>query len=92
MTNNKTNQPTELQDTIPMMTSPDYKERFQAEYAQVLIRYQKLKTMLCNWDSGTLNFKPTCPRSLYDLQIRAMNDYLAVLEARACIEGITMDI
>lgn len=92
MTNTATNQPTELKDTISMMTSPDYKERFQAEYAQVLIRYQKLKAMLCSWDSDTLNFQPTCPRSLYDLQIRAMKDYLAVLEARACIEEITLEL
>lgn len=81
----------ELKDTASMMTSSDYKERFKAEYIQILIRYQKLKTMLCNWDRGTLNFSPTCPRSLYDLQISAMKDYLAILEARACIEGITLE-
>ena len=90
MKNNLLNaQVTELKDTIPMMLSDDYKERFKAEYNQVLIRYQKLKTMLHNWDSGSLNFEPTCPRSLYDLQIKSMQEYLTVLEARACIEGIT---
>lgn len=45
--------------------------------------------MLHNWDSGSLNFEPTCPRSLYDLQIQSMQEYLTVLEARACIEEIT---
>lgn len=84
-----TNQVTDLKDTIPMMISDDYKERFKAEYNQVLIRYQNLKTMLHNWDSGSLNFEPTCPRSLYDLQIKSMQEYLTVLEARACIEEIT---
>lgn len=83
------NQVTDLKDTIPMMLSNDYKERFKAEYNQVLIRYQKLKTMLHNWNSGSLNFEPTCPRSLYDLQIKSMQEYLTVLEARACIEEIT---
>lgn len=38
----------------------------------------------------TLNFTPTCPRSLFDLQIRAMKDYLTVLEARAVIDGIDL--
>lgn len=90
MKNNLLNaQVTDLKDTIPMMISDDYKERFKAEYNQVLIRYQKLKTMLHNWDSNSLNFEPTCPRSLYDLQIQSMQEYLTVLEARACIEEIT---
>ena len=33
----------ELKDTIEMMTSNDYKERFKAEYYQAKIRYEKLK-------------------------------------------------
>lgn len=32
----------ELKDTIAMMQSEDYKERFKAEYYQIVIRYQKL--------------------------------------------------
>lgn len=34
----------ELKDTIPQMTSEDYKERFKAEYYQTKIRYWKLHT------------------------------------------------
>ena len=37
---------TELKDTVEMMNSTDYKERFKAEYQQVVIRYKKLKAML----------------------------------------------
>ena len=37
----------ELKDTIDLMNSPDYKERFKAEYMQVKIRYEKLKSF-CN--------------------------------------------
>ena len=74
--------PMELADTAEMMMSEDYKERFRAEYGQVAIRHQKLKAMLEKWDKGELNFTPTCPRSTYDLQIKAMADYIAVLEAR----------
>ena len=82
--------PTELADTAEMMMSEDYKERFRAEYGQVAIRHHKLKAMLEKWDKGELNFTPTCPRSTYDLQIKAMADYIAVLEARAVMEDILL--
>ncbi|MCH5210425.1 MAG: hypothetical protein J1F01_05610 [Oscillospiraceae bacterium] len=81
---------TELNDTTEMMASEDYKERFKAEYYQVAIRYQKLKTMLDKWDNGELTFSPTCPRSTYNMQIAAMTDYIAVLEARAVMENIEL--
>ena len=73
----------ELTDTAELMASSDYKDRFKAEYGQVAIRCEKLKAMLERWDKGGLNFTPTCPRSLYELQVRAMEDYIAVLQARA---------
>lgn len=81
----------ELKDTAGMMNSADYKERFKAEYYQVVIRYQKLKAMLQKCDNGELNFNPTCPRSTYNMQIEAMTDYIAVLEARAVMEGVELD-
>lgn len=80
-----------LNDTIEMMTSEDYKERFKAEYYQLTIRFKGLKAMLEKWDNRTLNFKPTCPRSTYNTQIKAMADYIAVLEARAVMEGIELN-
>lgn len=79
-----------LEDTVNMMCSDDYKERFKAEYCQVVIRYEKLKNMLEKWDEGSLNFEPTCPRSTYNMQIKAMTDYIAVLEARAVMENIEL--
>lgn len=36
----------ELKDTIELMQSSDYKDRFKAEYFQVAIRLQKLDDML----------------------------------------------
>ena len=81
---------TELSQTVDMMTSSDYKERFKAEYAQVVLRYKRLKDMLEEWDNGTLNFEPTCPRSTYNIQIKAMTDYIAILEARAVMEDIIL--
>lgn len=80
----------ELRETIEMMNSGDYKERFKAEYYQVVIRYQKLRAMLEKWDRGELNFEPTCPRSTYNMQIKAMTDYITVLEARAVMEGVDL--
>ena len=80
-----------LVDTVEMMNSSDYKERFKAEYAQLAIRYYGLRNMLEKWDNGTLEFKPTCPRSTYNLQIKAMTDYIAVLEARAVMENIDLE-
>ena len=81
-----------LSETVEMMNSTDYKERFKAEYNQLAIRYRGLKTMLDKWDNGTLQFEPTCPRSTYNMQIKAMADYLAVLEARAVMENIVLDV
>lgn len=79
-----------LKDTIDLMISDDYKERFLAEYEQLKIRYDGLYNMLNKWDKGELNFKPTCPRSIYDIQLNAMENYLVILEARAVIEGIEL--
>lgn len=79
-----------LNDTAALMASADYKERFAAEYYQLETRYEKLQAIVEKWDKGELNFPPTCPRSTYDLQLRAMADYKAVLEIRAKLEGVEL--
>lgn len=81
----------ELKDTINLMKSGDYKARFIAEYWQVKIRYDKLVAMLEKWDKRELDFKPTCPRSLFNEQITGMNIYLDVLEKRAKLEDIDLE-
>lgn len=80
----------ELKDTVAMMNSSDYKERFKAEYFQLKIRYDKLKAMLLKHQNGTLEFTPSCPISLLKEQGQHMRTYLAVLEDRAEIEGISL--
>ena len=80
-----------LADTVNMMNSEDYKERFKAEYSQLVIRYYGLKAMLEKWDAGTLSFRPTCPRSTYNIQVKAMEDYIAILEARAVMENVNLE-
>jgi len=80
----------ELKNTVEMMESTDYKERFKAEYYQLAIRYKKLAAMLEQWDNGTLPFSPTCPRFLYYFQIRSMLEYICALRARATLEHIEL--
>ena len=80
----------ELKDTVKMMNSEDYKEGFKAEYYQVVIRYEKLTAMLEKWDNGQLNFKPICPRGAFYMQLKAMRDYITILETRAVMEGIEL--
>ena len=80
----------DLQTITKLMLSQDYKERMKGEYYHLLNRKENLEAVLKLWDSGKLNFTPDCPRSIYDLQMRAMNDYQAVLEARAKIEGVAL--
>jgi len=70
------------------MNSSSYKDRFIAEYWQNKIRYDKLQNMVNNWDS--LKFKPTCPLSIYLLQLEYMEKYIAILEMRAVAEGIVL--
>lgn len=81
----------ELKDTIELMQSEDYKERFKAEYYQVKIRLEKLEAMLEKWDKGELDFTPTCPRMIYDGQVQAMSDYRSALIARAAMEHIVIE-
>lgn len=81
----------ELKDTIELMTSEDYKDRFKAEYLQTKIRYEKLHKMLVKYEAGKLDFTPTCPISQLMNQKRYMAEYLKVLEVRAAIEEIELD-
>lgn len=81
----------ELNETIEMMSSDDYKERFKAEYAQTYIRYSKLYRMLIKYKAGTLNFVPSCPYEILDEQLLAMRRYLMLLAARAENEKIDLN-
>lgn len=80
-----------LSGTVEMMNSADYGERFIAEYNQLKIRFTGLMNMCEKWDRNELTFEPTCPRNTYELQLRAMRDYMTILEMRAVMEGIELD-
>ena len=80
----------ELKDTIEMMGSEDYKERFKAEYLQLKIRINGLRNMLKKYKAGTLPFTPSCSYDLLNGQLKAMELYATYLEERAEIEGIDL--
>lgn len=80
----------ELKDTVAMMNSPDYKERFKAEFLQTKIRYDKLHDMVVKYEADALNFTPSCSLELLKKQKGAMGQYLYFLQVRAVVEEIDL--
>lgn len=81
----------ELKDTVELMNSKDYKDRFKAEYLQAKIRYDKLDAMTVKYEVGTLNFTPNCSLELLKEQKKYMGNYIRTLRIRAEIEKIDLD-
>lgn len=81
----------ELKDTIEMMNSEDYKERFEAEYYQAKIRYDKLDKMTVKYEAGTLEFTPSCSLEILKEQKKYMGNYIRMLRIRAEIEKIELN-
>ena len=81
----------ELKDTVEMMNSEDYKERFKAEYYQTKIRYDKLDKMTVKYEAGTLNFTPSCSLEVLKEQKKYMGNYIRMLRIRAEIEKIELN-
>lgn len=82
----------ELKDTVALMVSDDYKQRFIAEYYQTKIRYEKLNNMIDKYYKNQLDFTPTCPIFVLKLQRDTMLQYLAMLEKRAAYEEIKLEV
>lgn len=80
----------ELKETIDMMNSADFKERFKAEYYQLVIRKEKLEAMLEKYKAGTLPFTPNCSYELLYEQVVYMKQYQRILEERARIENVDL--
>ena len=79
-----------LEDTIDLMKSSNYKDRFVSEYYQTKIRYEKLHKMIIKYEANTLDFTPTCPIDILKRQCAHMGQYLFDLEVRAEIEKIEL--
>lgn len=80
-----------LKNTVDLMLSDNYKDRFRAEYYQTKERYQRLHLMIIKYEAGTLDFQPDCPLDLLKRQAKAMGEYLYVLEMRAQLEEIDLE-
>lgn len=95
----------ELKNTVALMNSDDYKERFKAEYYQTKIRYEKLKAFNTRIEAASMMGcgdtenstcakvsmpKHDCPADILRHQQGVMGEYLHILELRAVIEGIEL--
>ena len=80
----------QLKDTIEMMTSEDFKERFKAEYYQLSLRLYSLTSMLIKWENNMLDFEPKCSKETLENQVIFMKGYVDILLLRSKIEGIDL--
>lgn len=81
-----------LSDTVELMESDDYRDRFIAEYAQAMIRAQKLELLLLNYRNNTLDFIPQTDLDTLTDQLVYMNRYILILQKRAKIESIDLPL
>ena len=86
--------------TVEYMLSPNYKDRFNAEYQQTKIRYERLKAFNTIIKAASLTShkgalgvempKHDCPEALLREQQSVMGQYLHILELRAVIEDVDL--
>ncbi len=82
--------PMELKDTIDLMTSADWKDRFLAEYLQTKIRYEKLNRLIVKRMVGKIYFETPIPMESWREQALHMGGYLLELEKQAALHGIEL--
>ncbi len=75
-----------LEDTVDLMLSLDWEDRFLAEYYQLQIRLKKLRKALL-----PTNTIPPKVVKLLSLQESAMSAYLATMKQRAELLGMDLD-
>lgn len=81
----------ELKDTVELMLSDNYQDRFKAEFHQTLYRFDKLGGIISDWLDGVLEFEPDSSFQLLCSQYIHMADYLSDLVQRSKEEGINLD-
>lgn len=79
----------DLLDTIQMMKSDDYKERFKAEYYQLKIRLEKLNATIVR-KAVDPKVAPKTSYLMLKQQSIIMEAYLKCLEERATTEHIEL--
>jgi hypothetical protein len=80
----------ELKDTVELMTSKDWKDRFKAEYLQTRIRYEKLHDLVVKREVGKHYFDTPISLESWKTQARYMGLYLYELEKQAVLHGIEL--
>lgn len=79
-----------LNDTVELMTSADWKDRFVAEYLQTKIRYERLHRLIVKREVGMIVFTTPIPMESWKTQAHHMGLYLYELEKQAAIHGIEL--
>lgn len=79
-----------LEKTVELMMSDDYRDRFKAEYYQLVNRANKLRKMVRAYEKDELDFKPKCSIDILIWQLKTMDEYVYILKRRAKIEGIEL--
>lgn len=69
-----------------------YQVRMVNEYRELKDRYQKLHKIIVKYEAGTLDFELNCSIELLKRQAKAMGEYLYILEVRAEIEDLALEI
>ena len=80
----------QLKDTVEMMNSEEFKERFKAEYYQLSLRLYSLRSILIKWENNMLDFEPKCSKETLENQVIFMQGYIDILRLRAKIEEIDL--
>lgn len=82
----------ELEDTVELMLSTKWKDRFMAEFYQLCIRKNSLENLLRNYDKGfshcAINRMPNCDVELLRKQLEVMTEYVHILEQRGDAEMV----
>ena len=68
-----------------------YRERTIGEYWFVKTKYERLHKMIIKREAGKLDFTPNCSMEQWEMQAKAMGEYLYQLELKAAIEEIDLD-
>ena len=80
----------ELKDTIGLMSSDYWNDRFVAEYLQTKIRYEKLHKLIVKREVGKRGFDTPVPIESWKKQAHHMGLYLYELEKQAVLHGIEL--
>lgn len=80
----------DLKDTVELMVSPNWKDRFVAEYLQTKIRYEKLHKLIVKRECGKQGFDTPISLESWKEQAKHMGLYLYELEKQAVIHGVEL--